>query len=447
MRSKVPSTHRQYRDCRCARATGPGREVQASRVRCGAVAADPAELLRPIAAELMTRVGDLSEALTVRILDEEPELGGDAALVASLRASVLDNVSTVLRVFEVRPDPRTVRAPAAAVDYARRLAQHGVPISALLRTYRLGQAAFQQAVLTEIARAEVDSATVAAAADELSGVAFAYVDRISEEVVAAYQQEHDDWMRNRMAARSARVTALLGDTAADLAEVEKTLNYRLAQAHVALVAWTTTGASTVDRLARVERAIADISQRLESARAPLTVVRDESTVWAWLPLSNVMAVTVGAPKDDGVRVAVGDPAAGVAGFRRTHRQARQAQLVAMTADSAVQRQVTAWSDVGAVALMCTDREALAGWVQDTLGDLAAQDESMTRLRETVSTFLTTGGSFTSSAQLLHLHKNTVQYRVRKAEEARGRPLSERRRDVELALHACEWLGAAVLRPL
>jgi hypothetical protein len=189
-----------------------------TQVRFDAVATDPGELLRLIAAEVMTHVADLAKALTVRIVEAEPELGADAALVDSLSASVLDNVSTVLRVFEVRPDPETVRAPAAAVDFARRLAQHGVPISALLRTYRLGQAAFQQAVLTEIARADLDSATVAAAAEELSTVAFAYVDRISEAVVAAYQQEHDDWMRSRTAARSARVTALLGNTVAvDLA--------------------------------------------------------------------------------------------------------------------------------------------------------------------------------------------------------------------------------------
>lgn len=415
-------------------------------VRFGAVAAAPGDFLRPIAAELITHVADLAKALTVRILDEEPELGADAALVDSLSASVLDNVTTVLRVLELRPDPGTVRAPAAAVDFARRLAQHGVPISALLRTYRLGQATFQQAVLTAIARADLDSATVAAAAEELSTVAFAYVDRISEEVVAAYQQEHDDWMRGRTAARYARVTALLGNTDADLVEVEKTLNYRLAQAHVALVAWSTT-APAVDRLARVERAVVQITQDRTSTRAPLTVVRDESTVWAWLPRANVAAVTMAAPEDDAVRVAIGDPAAGADGFRRSHRQARQAQLVAMIADVAVQRPVTAWADVGSVALMCADRDALADWVQDCLGGLATRDESMTRLRETLSTFLATGGSFTSSGQLLHMHKNTVQYRVRKAEEALGRPLSERRRDVELALQACKWLGAAVLRPL
>jgi DNA-binding PucR family transcriptional regulator len=409
------------------------------------VAADVDDFLRPIAAQLLTRLPDLAKALTVRILEEEPDLGADAALVDSLTASVLDNVTTVLRVLELQPDPETVRAPAAAVDYARRLAQHGVPISALLRTYRLGQAAFQQVVLAEIGRANLDATTVAAAAETLSTVAFAYVDRISEQVVAAYQQERDDWMRNRTAARTARVRALLADTDADITEIEKTLNYRLDQPHVALVAWSTS-APAGDRLARIERTVAQIGQDQSSQRAPLTVLRDESTVWAWLPRANLGPVSMAAPEDEAVRIALGDPAVGAQGFRRSHRQARQAQLVALTADIEVQRPLTAWADVGSVALMCADRDALADWVQDTLGGLAVWDEPMTRLRETLSTFLATGGSFTSSGQILHMHKNTVQYRVRKAEEALGRPLNERRRDVELALQACAWLGVSVLRP-
>ena len=45
-----------------------------------------------------------------------------------------------------------------------------------------------------------------------------------------------------------------------------------------------------------------------------------------------------------------------------------------------------------------------------------------------------------------LHKNTVQYRIRRAEESLGRPVSENRQDVELALRATHWLGSAVLRP-
>ena len=44
-----------------------------------------------------------------------------------------------------------------------------------------------------------------------------------------------------------------------------------------------------------------------------------------------------------------------------------------------------------------------------------------------------------------LHKNTVQYRIRKAEESLGRAVAENRHDVELALQVSRWLGAAVLR--
>jgi hypothetical protein len=45
-----------------------------------------------------------------------------------------------------------------------------------------------------------------------------------------------------------------------------------------------------------------------------------------------------------------------------------------------------------------------------------------------------------------LHKNTVQYRIRKAEESLGRPVGDDRHDVELALRASRWLGPYALRP-
>ncbi len=45
-----------------------------------------------------------------------------------------------------------------------------------------------------------------------------------------------------------------------------------------------------------------------------------------------------------------------------------------------------------------------------------------------------------------LHKNTVQYRIRRAEESLGRPVGENQHDVELALRASHWLGSSVLQP-
>jgi DNA-binding PucR family transcriptional regulator len=57
-----------------------------------------------------------------------------------------------------------------------------------------------------------------------------------------------------------------------------------------------------------------------------------------------------------------------------------------------------------------------------------------------------GGSYTATAEELFLHRNTAQYRIRKAEAVRRRPLREGRLDVELALLACRWMKGAVLWP-
>ncbi|MFE4335498.1 helix-turn-helix domain-containing protein [Streptomyces sp. NPDC056831] len=75
--------------------------------------------------------------------------------------------------------------------------------------------------------------------------------------------------------------------------------------------------------------------------------------------------------------------------------------------------------------------------------LNAPDAYEIRLRETLQLFLATGCSYTASRQILH--KNTVQYRIRKAEEAMGHPLHERRTDLEVALLAVQHLGSPLLR--
>jgi DNA-binding PucR family transcriptional regulator len=84
-------------------------------------------------------------------------------------------------------------------------------------------------------------------------------------------------------------------------------------------------------------------------------------------------------------------------------------------------------------------------VLSTLGQLATDDEHHARLRETLLVFLDTGGSYKATAERLVLHKNSVQYRIHKAEESLGRPIADRRHDVELALQASHWLGSSVLQ--
>jgi DNA-binding PucR family transcriptional regulator len=143
------------------------------------------------------------------------------------------------------------------------------------------------------------------------------------------------------------------------------------------------------------------------------------------------------------RVAIGRPAVGLAGFRSTHRQARAARAVALAAGRR-SGPVTSFAEVGTIALLCSDLAATRIWVLDTLGGLATDDDATERLRETVRVFLNLGSSHTATAERLNLHKNSVQYRIAKAESLRGRPLRTDRADVELALRACRLLGPVVL---
>jgi DNA-binding PucR family transcriptional regulator len=102
--------------------------------------------------------------------------------------------------------------------------------------------------------------------------------------------------------------------------------------------------------------------------------------------------------------------------------------------------------LGPIALMCADVGAVRAWVLDVLGDLGIDDEGHRRLRETLWEFLSAGGSFTAVAERLLLHRNTVRYRIRRAEDALGHGLESDRLNIEVALLACRWLGPAVLRP-
>jgi DNA-binding PucR family transcriptional regulator len=79
-----------------------------------------------------------------------------------------------------------------------------------------------------------------------------------------------------------------------------------------------------------------------------------------------------------------------------------------------------------------------------LGDSALSLLRWTRIRETLGVFLRTGGSFKAAAEELHLHSNSVKYRVQRAIDRRGRPISDGRLDIELALLLCHWYGSAVL---
>ncbi|WP_228709199.1 PucR family transcriptional regulator [Amycolatopsis keratiniphila] len=400
-----------------------------------------------VASSVLTEVAALRDRIVEEVSGELPELAQDAQARDLLVSTVRENLIAALGVFGGATRRADVGAPPVALEFARRLAQRGVPITTMLRAYRLGQAAFQQEMITRIAAEPVSAGDVAVAATELSSVAFGYIDKISEEVVEAYQLERDTWLRDRNANRLAKVRAVLSGKAVESGEIEKAIGYVLADRHVGAVLWCGPDVDEGARLSSLERH-AGLLATAAGGRAPLVVAPDASTVWAWFPApidpDVVTRVLNGSPEP--VRVALGDPASGLDGFRGTHQQALQAQAVALMAGDGLSRSVTTAAQLGPLALVAADTAAVATWVRTVLGALADDDEQHRRMRETVWAYLSSGSSLMLASQELHLHKNTIQYRLRKAEQARGRPLAEGRIDVEVALLACRLLGPAVLRP-
>ena len=106
-----------------------------------------------VAGVLIPRTGELSAEIYGLIVREIPRLRSDKRVLTLLGASVTENVATLLHVLQHDIDLENVRAPAAAEEYARRLAQRGVPIAALLRAYRIGSARFQDRCLEELGEA------------------------------------------------------------------------------------------------------------------------------------------------------------------------------------------------------------------------------------------------------------------------------------------------------
>jgi hypothetical protein len=116
-----------------------------------------------VSAALTDRTAELSADIYDLIVRDIPQLRSDKRVLALLEASVGENVATLLHVLQHGIDLENVHAPAAAEEYARRLAQRGVPIAALLRAYRIGSARFQDWCLEELGRS-TDNASIISAA-------------------------------------------------------------------------------------------------------------------------------------------------------------------------------------------------------------------------------------------------------------------------------------------
>jgi DNA-binding PucR family transcriptional regulator len=413
------------------------------------VAADSAA---EIIARLGGRLGDITRSLQQHVLTEVSEFRDDTQLAQLLKDSVEQNVDTVFTAIRHGIPIENVEPPTAALEHARRLAQRGVSANALIRSYRLGQQKLLNIVLDEVRATDLDPRRSLDVFQQITTTTFSYIDWISQQVIAAYQAEHDRWLETQNTTRTVRIRELLDAEVVDADAVSTEIGYPLRRVHLAVVA-SYPQTHHGDELVRMQRFVRELAECLESTGHPLFIAADRLTGWGWIPLAaetapgavecvRRLATTYQQPPS----LAVGDPLPGVDGFRRSHRQALGAHAVAIAAGPDAQQIVTNDdSGLSAAALLGGNVQAARAWVGEVLGPLASATESDERLRETLRVFLQTGSSYKAAAAELHLHFNSVRYRVQRAEQRRGRPITTDRLDVEIALLLCNWFHTAVLR--
>ncbi len=304
------------------------------------------ERLAQVSAVLGDDLPALSRALHEVLASEIVELDGDQLMLDLLRASGESNVETFLHFARYDIPIEEIEAPAAALEYSRRLAQRGISSNALQRAYRLGQRHVMRIALDLIAEHEPDREVALATGLVLLDKAFAYIDAISEKVVSEYEEERERWLANRTTVRATALRAVLSDDAVEETAAEQALGYRLRRDHVGLVAWSvdaTPGAALVRDL---ERAVGGVAAAY-GVGAPLFMPQDRSLAWAWIPrgrrsdaLDPEAIAALVLEHGAGLRVAMGSVGSETRGFVATHREALRAHQVAATAGS---RRPVSWS--------------------------------------------------------------------------------------------------------
>lgn len=426
--------------------------MQGSPRTAAAPTAEVRQLVALVGDRLQRRFGELVESMNAAIEGTIEDLG-DPELTDMLHASVEGNVATILHMIRNDIPFEHVQPITAASEYAIRLARRGVPATVLRRAYHIGSDDMLNRMFEEIQQIDCSPDLKLELLHHLAGWMHSYVDWIARVVLDAHEKERHALLQQSENETFVLVERLLDGRSVDAGDFAGKTGYRLDRMHVGGIVWIEGPHQGADQTDVLSTFAGSLASTFGATSGPLFVPVDRRTAWVWITTAperlpiDVSRLQPAVQRIPGVRVSLGEPAAGVGGFRRTHEQAGAVRIVASTATTRHGRAVFYGDDGMAItALLARDLPSTRRWVSEVLGPLAADTPAAERLRETVRVYVRTGGSYVQASEELVLHRNTIKYRLQKAEEERGRPLSDGRLDLELALHVCHVLGRAVLLP-
>ncbi|GAA3212604.1 PucR family transcriptional regulator [Streptomyces thermocoprophilus] len=415
------------------------------------------EILRLVAQtarRLNDRQPDITLAMSRRLAREISHLDEDQRLVELLQDSVDANVKTIIHMLANDIPIQHLQPTTAATEYALRLAQRDIPAHSLVRAYHMGQNSFIEASFVAVQQLDCHPDLKLEVLRHISGVVYQYIDWISLYVFDTYEKEKRRWISARGNLHSSLIHKLIAGQPVSTSLFEHETGYRLDQFHVGAVVWNTNANAVPDQddPRNLERFVLRLAAKCSCIGPPIITAVDPSMAWAWLPfgpkppsldMDVIRDATTHLIKE--CRFALGLPARGLSGFKRTHEQAQSAKAVALASYGRTPAAVS-FGDPGVamVSLLAKDMDSTGQWVREVLGPLARDDDNAAELRRTLHVFFTTGENYGKTAELLNVHRNTVKYRVSKVFDPPGIIPAHNRMDIALALQICHFLGPTVL---
>lgn len=388
------------------------------------------------AEQILAAPGDVLESFLAEIdeatlADQDPGLTLDPALVAALRRS--NRANLLFWVEAVRRDPAVPVAPNRGPEpaiIARDLIRRGLDDS-VLQAWRAGQNVAWRRWMSIALGLTSDPGELAELLDFSARSIFEFVDATTAFVSAQMRDEREQLTKGTQAERLETVTLLIDGAPLRRAVAESRLGYGLDRSHLAAIVWS----NQVEPDAATLGEAAEVLAAAVGAHRPLTVTASVGALWVWvpgdrLPDARVLESVLGQ-RD--VFVAMGSPAWGVDGFRRSHIEALATQRLLVRAGHL---RCACWDSLQLVALVGHDEGLAREFVRRTLGDLAHADPE---LRRTLAVYLREQSNAPRAAKVLFTHRNTVLARVARAERLLPKPLSRQSLEVAVALELAPWI--------
>ncbi len=399
-------------------------------------------LIAEVVADMTSQLDTASAMVADAIHDAcGEELRGD--LYSSTQRSTRANLGLITTLIADQGSPTRFDAPAEALAYARSYVHEGLSFDLLIRAYREGEHAYSRLWMQALHSRARDVDELVDSMRYIEDWLFEYIGAMNPHLSSAYATEHARWVQGGAARRADEVRRILAGTEVDLDHASQQLRYRLAERHLGFVIWGADSGQDVEGLAPSQLAGADAD------RLALQVIEQLDGSGALLvALGNVYAgwVAVGADPDlsslprtaGSLHLAVGRPAAGLDGFRRTHAEALLARRVASLAERAPLSAVP-FENVALDSLLTHDLDEARRFVARELGPLADDSDASRRLAATLEVFLQEESSFVRAARRLGVHENTIAYRIRRIEELLGHRTSERQLELRTALRIAAFV--------